>query len=147
MPGNSIEVPEELHDRIFVGIPLLCNADSVDMEVFLEQHWAQPVTAQNSGDLSRAFVKWFKAVAPTEYADPHEVMAARGWGGARSSSGPKTLKPLKAVRLTEVAALRLAAITAYQRDVRGQPGLSQGAVLAELITAYHLEMEAATEDA
>ncbi len=147
MPGNSIEVPEELHDRIYIGIPLLCNADSVDMEVFLEQHWDEEVTAANVKEMTRAFVAWFADVDPDEFVDPRATAAARGWGGVRPGAGRKgTLKPLKLVRLDEDTALQLAEITAYVRSVRGSD-ISQGKVLAELITARHLEMEAATEAA
>ncbi len=66
-------------------------------------------------------------------------------GGKRAGAGRKgNSAPLKLVRLDEATALQLAQMTAYLKGVRGGD-LSQGRVLAEIVQARYLELEAIME--
>jgi hypothetical protein len=51
-----------------VGLPMACNADSVDVETFVVEHWCKPVTDENFVAVGHEFKKWFREVAPAEYA-------------------------------------------------------------------------------
>lgn len=141
MRGNSdFQIEAGLYDQVMVGTPLLCGADSVDMEVFLEDHWQKPVTSANVKQLSRAFVEWFAETSPDEFVDPRETAKLHDWGGARPNAGRKgNGEPLVHVRLRPEAARQLAEITAYQRSVRGDQ-VTQPQVVAEIIQAYYREL-------
>jgi hypothetical protein len=51
-----------------VSLPMTCNADSTDVEVFVVEHYKQPVTNDNFKQVGNEFRKWFRETAPNEYA-------------------------------------------------------------------------------
>lgn len=54
--------------EFFVRLPMTCNADSTDVEVFVVEHYKQPVTDDNFKQVGNEFRKWFQETAPNEYA-------------------------------------------------------------------------------
>lgn len=51
-----------------VGLPMTCNADSVDVEVFIVEHYKRPVTDDNFKQVGNEFRKWFRETATEDTA-------------------------------------------------------------------------------
>lgn len=64
----TADLSEANNAALFVGLPMHCHADSVDVEEFIVHHWGQPVTDTNFVEVGHAFKRWFREVAPHEYA-------------------------------------------------------------------------------
>lgn len=51
-----------------LGLPMTCNADSVDVENYIVNEYKQPVDDNNFIEVGYMFKAWYKEKYPTEYA-------------------------------------------------------------------------------
>lgn len=80
----TADLPEDIA-QAFILCPMYINADSLDMETFIETVYQRPVTVANYKSVAQLFRSWYKQTYPDEYQDPptESEMVAPGWGGAR----------------------------------------------------------------
>ena len=73
-----------------VGLPMKCNADSTDVEVFIVEHYKQAVNDENFVQVGHEFKRWFRETAPHEYAT-EETERFNPW--RRASAPPPAYPP------------------------------------------------------